>query len=84
MITGVAPIYQTLFKVSSSNCCCVSDSERQDQPEDQGEVPVPSRKHLQGSHCQPIQLEPEPLQQCLCPHQPHDTQGKKMQHSVSF
>lgn len=27
------------------------NSERQDQPEDQGEVPVPWRKHLERSHC---------------------------------
>lgn len=30
---------------------CPPNSERQDQPEDQGEVPVPWRKHLERSHC---------------------------------
>lgn len=34
--------------------CCVSNSQRKDQPEDQGEVPVSYRKLLQGFDCQQV------------------------------
>lgn len=74
--SGCYKCKQTPLQYSVKCPCCVPDSERQDQPEDQGEVLVSSRKHFQGFDCQQVQLEPQPVQQRLGPHQPHDTQGK--------
>lgn len=34
--------------------CYVTNSKGQDQPEDQGEIPVSGSKYFKGSDCQPI------------------------------
>ena len=47
IIRGVAAIHLNMFLQHCVNPpCCVPDSERQDQPEDQGEVLVSCRKHF--------------------------------------
>ncbi len=58
VIRGVSAIYRMFLQYSVKFTCCVINSERKDQSEDQGEVLVSCRKLLQRFDRQQVELEP--------------------------